>query len=151
MTRWQGLATLTITALVVLSPTGAHSQRDRAPAAPGAITASTIAFGGGWQIVINRTENYTLILQVSNAMVEPLVTDLYVTGQLIRTDGATQYNGTLQGTIPRATRTLHFSFTQPAANRGGTGVLMLSLDGQSITGNSKVGELYSTWRGTRAK
>jgi hypothetical protein len=156
MTSRQGLPALMpvlmIAALVFVTPSAAQGQRrERVPAAPGAPAASPIAFGGGWQVVVNRTESYTLVLQIANPTVNPLINDLYVTGQLIRTDGATQYNGTVQGVIPRATSTLNFSFAQPGANRGGTGVLMLSADGNAITGNSKAGEVYSTWRGTRAK
>ena len=146
----KGLPALAISALLALSPPSARSREPLAPA-PGTVTASVIAFAGGWQTVMNRTERYTVVLRITNPMVNPLISDLYVTGQMISTDGATDHNGTVQGVIPKGTRTLQFSFAQPGANRAGTGQLGLSMDGDSFSGSGKVGEVYFTWRGARAK
>jgi hypothetical protein len=152
MTRWQGLAALAIAALLAMSPASARS-REPLPPTPGTPVASVMAFAGGWQTVMSRTAHYTLVLQITNTnpLATTLFTDLYVTGQMFNTDGATELNGTLQGIIPKGTRTLQFSLAQPGANRGGSGQLILSLDGNSISGSGKAGDAYFTWRGTRAK
>ena len=150
MARLKMLSALAIAALLAASPPGTLGREARAPA-PGTVASSTLAFVGGWDTVMNRTAHYTLVLQITNPAANPLLTELYVTGQMISTDGAAELNGGLQGVIPRATRTLHYSFTQPGANRGGTGQLILSLDGNSISGSGKAGDAWFTWRGTRAK
>jgi hypothetical protein len=150
MARLKGLPTLAVTALLFLSPDLARS-REAPPTPLGAVVASTLAFAGGWQTIMNRTERYTLVLQINNSMVNPLMSDLYVTGQLINPDAGNVTVGTLQGIIPRGTRTLQFSFAMPGANRGGSGQLILSQDGNSISGSGKAGDAVFTWRGTRAK
>ena len=80
-----------------------------------------------------------------------MLSDLYVTGQFINTDGAADYNGTLQGVIPRGTRTLQYSFVQPTIKTSGTGQFTLSQDGNSITGSGKAGDVDFNWNGTRAR
>jgi hypothetical protein len=153
MTRLKALSAIAIAALLVAPPVSVRSQdaRTPAPAAPGTVVASPIAFAGGWDTVMNRTERYTLVLQITTPVVSTVVPDIYVTGQMFSTDRANEYSGTLQGVVPRGTRTLQYSYTQPAANRGGTGQLILSLDGNSISGSGKAGDVYFTWRGTRAR
>lgn len=151
MAPFKGITALAISALLILAPASARS-REPLPPAPDAPVASVMAFAGGWQTVMNRTESYTLVLQINNPVANPLFSDLYVTGQLLTTtNGATQVSGTLQGVIPRGTRTLQYSFAQPGANRSGSGQLILSQDGNSISGSGKAGDAYFTWRGTRAR
>ena len=124
----------------------------RMPAPPsGPPVAPTIAFQGGWQTVTNQNGHFTVILQITNPQVDPLFNDLYVIGQMINSDGADQYNGTLQGVIPKLTRTLQYSYVQPTVNGSGTGQFTLSQDGNSITGSGKAGDVEFTWNGTRAK
>lgn len=137
-----------ITALLTLLPASA-SSREAIPAAPGTVTAPVLAFAGGWETIMNRRERYTLVLQISTPVVSNVLPDLQVSGQILNTDG--EFNGTVQGVIPMGTRTLQFSFTQPSANRAGTGQLILSQDGSSISGSGKAGDVWFTWRGTRAR
>ena len=115
------------------------------------MVAPISAFTGGWQTIMNRTERYVLILRITTPIVSTMLPDLNVTGQLLNPDAGNVTVGTLQGIIPRGTRTLQFSFAMPAANRGGSGQLILSLDGNSISGSGKAGDAYFTWRGTRAR
>ncbi len=152
MTRFAGIAAITLGALAILSQATASSQtRERRPEPPGTIYVSPLAFSGGWQVTLNRTETYTLVLQITNPVANTLLNDLQVQGNLIAPAGTSQGDGALQGTIPRGTRTLHFTFSQPGTNRAGPGQLTLSPDGSTISGNSNAGGVYSTWRGTRAK
>jgi hypothetical protein len=140
--------TVDVTPVAVVPPPIRHSGAAR-PVGPSAATA--IAFAGGWQTVTGQNGHFTVILQISNSSVDPLLYDLYVTGQLINTDGATDYNGTLQGVIRRGTRTLQYAFVQQAINASGTGQFTLSQDGNSISGSGKAGDAEFTWNGTRAK
>ena len=124
------------------------------PKPSGPPVASALALAGAWQTVTNQNGHFTVILQINNPSLDPLLYDLYVTGQMINTDGAAEYNGTLQGTIPRGTRTLQYTFVQPAISGAGTGQFTLSQDGNSISGTGKggkEGDPEFTWNGTRAK
>jgi hypothetical protein len=109
------------------------------------------AFAGAWRTVTNQNGHYTLILQITNPGQNPLLYETYITGQFINTDGATQYNGFLQGIIPRGTRTLFYDYSQPGIKAGGKGQFTLSNDGNAITGNGTAGGVTFTWNGTRAK
>lgn len=139
-------------ALPAASPSGGAviARTGRTPA-PGASIAPIQAFQGGWQTVTNQNGHFTLILQIANPGQNPFLTDTYVTGQFINTDGATQYNGIIQGTIPRGTRTLHYSYSQPQIKAGGQGHFTLSNDGNAIAGNGTAGGQTFTWNGTRAR
>ena len=121
------------------------------PRPSGPPVAHPFAFQGGWQTATDQNGHFTLILQIPNQGLDPLLYDTPVTGQFINTDGASQYNGTLQGVIPRATRTLHYNYSQPGIEAGGQGQFTLSNDGNSITGTGKVGDVTFTWNGTRAR
>ncbi len=153
MTRPNGLVALTAGTLLALSPGMVRSAeaREPLPPAPGTVAVSTLAYIGAWQVIVNRTENYYVVFQIANPEVNPLFAELNVTGIMFSSDSTRQYRGTLQGTVIRATRTLQFSFTQPGSNRGGTGQLNLSLEGNSFGGTSNSGGVYMTWRGSRTK
>ena len=125
------------------------SGKARPPSGPP--VASALALAGAWQTVTNQNGHFTVILQINNPSLNPLLYDLYVTGQMINSDGAAEYNGTLQGVIPKGTRTLQYSYVQQATNSSGTGQFTLSQDGNSITGSGKAGDADFTWNGTRAK
>ena len=122
-----------------------------APTTSAPSMAPVQAFEGGWQTVTNQNGHYTLILRITNPGQNPLLYDTYVTGQFINTDGATQYNGILQGIIPKGTRTLIYNYSQPEIKAGGKGQFTLSNDGNAITGNGTAGSATFTWNGTRAK
>lgn len=135
-------------------PTNLPPSEQSAPTAPttnAPAVASVQAFAGGWQTVTNQNGHYTLILQITNPGLDPMRNETYITGQFINTDGATQYNGILQGIIPRGTRTLFYDYSQPGIKAGGKGQFTLSNDGNAITGNGTVGGTTFTWNGTRAK
>jgi hypothetical protein len=119
--------------------------------AAGPPVASVWAFEGGWHTVTKQNAHFTLILRITNPGQDPLINDTYITGQFMNTDGATQYNGILQGIIPRGTRTLLYNYTQPEIKAGGKGQFTLSNDGNAITGNGTAGDVTFTWNGTRAK
>ena len=121
------------------------------PTSSGPPVANPLAFQGGWNTVTNQNGHFTVILQINNPQVNPQLSDLYVTGQMINSDGVADYNGTFQGTIPRGTRTLHYSYVQPRISGSGTGQFTLSNDGNSISGSGKAGDTDFTWRGTRAR
>ncbi|MCP9846944.1 hypothetical protein KBY86_08615 [Synechococcus sp. Lug-A] len=114
--------------------------------------AHVSAFQGGWQTVTDQNGHYILILQITTPIVSTLIPDLNVTGQFINTDGATQYNGTLQGIIPRGMRTLYYNYWQPGIKAGGKGQFTLSNDGQSISGEGlSMGKDTFIWNGTRTQ
>ena len=128
-------------------PTCSSSQR---PAARlGAPRAG--AFAGGWQIVTNANERYTLVLSIANGGMNPMQYDMQVTGQLISSDGATQKNGVVKGVIPKGTPNLIYSFAQPGINAAGQGQFVLSNEGNAITGSGTAGGQTFTWAGTRAR
>ncbi|MCP9846943.1 hypothetical protein KBY86_08610 [Synechococcus sp. Lug-A] len=120
------------------------------PPSPSPAVASDYAFAGGWQTVTGQNGHFTLILQIPNPNPRSIV-DLDVIGQFINTDGATQYNGTLRGTIRRGSRTLQYTYSQPGMDSGGSGYFHLTQDGSSIEGVGKAGDTEFTWKGTRAK
>ncbi len=124
----------------------------RSPAPSGPV--QPFAFQGGWQTVTNQNGHFTMILQILNLGAATIngLTDMQVVGQFLNTDGAPQYNGSLQGIIPRGTRTLHYTYAQPGISGGaGTGQFTLSDDGNAISGTGKSGDVAYTWNGTRIK
>ncbi len=121
------------------------------------MVAAGINLIGGWDTVTGQNGHFLVVLQIANPMANPILEDIHVTGQMINSDGAPQYNGTLQGTIPRGSRTLTYTFFQPQTKGSGAGQFILSQDGNSITGtgagsSTAGGEVVQfTWNGTRAK
>lgn len=131
-----------------------QAMRNKTPvAAKPAPVAHVAAFQGGWQTVTNQNGHFNVILQILNLGQETIngMSDMQVVGQILNTDGANQYNGSLQGVIPRGTRTLHYTYVQPGISGSGTGQFTLSSDGNSITGTGKAGDVGFTWNGTRIK
>ena len=120
-------------------------------ASAGTSVAHVSSFQGGWQTITNQNGHFNVVLQIINLGPETMngMTDMRVVGQILNTDGAAQYNGSLQGVIPRGTRTLHYSYVQPGISGGGTGQFTLSQDGNAITGSGKAGDVSFTWNGTR--
>ena len=142
-----------ITPVAAAKPPPPIKSSVRMPKAPsGPPVARAEAFAGKWQTATNANGHFDIILSLNGPGVfgNGQVVAIPVTGQFVNTDGAHDYDGSLQGTIPPYTRQLHYTYTQ-TNGAVGTGVFQLSNDGNAITGEGTTGDgTKFTWNGTRA-
>ena len=128
-------------------------------ATPSPSSGSNIApramFGGKWRTVTSANGHFDMFLSPQgdgviypNGRLQEI--PLQINGQFVNTDGASAYDGGLQGSSPPNSRVLIFGYTQKNGATGG-GTLVLSNDGNSITGEGTASDgTKFTWRGRRA-
>ena len=109
-----------------------------------------LAFGGKWRTVTSSNGHFDIFLSPEgNGMIGQQEAPLRVTGQFINTDGAHDYDGSLQGIIQPYSRVLTYSYGQKNG-AAGSGMFTLSQDGNCIAGSGLQGRNRFTWNGTRA-
>ena len=116
------------------------------PSSTGSV--NTLAFAGMWHTVTSSNGHFALTFQIAGTPTpgQPL----QITGTFVNTDGAHQYDGTLQGSAVFPSGLLNFTYSQPGIQAAGTGTFALTSDGKSFTGNGVHMEKDRfTWNGTR--
>jgi hypothetical protein len=118
-------------------------------ASSGPPAMTTLSFTGAWKVVTSEGRQYTLVLN-------PVLTGTLIpgqqipfTGQFISTDGARQFNGSLQGASTYPSPMLNFNYGQPGLEAGGTGYFTINSDGQLIGTVVHMGKDQVAWVGGR--
>ena len=111
---------------------------------------NTLAFSGTWNTVTGSNGHFALNLTFQIAGTPTPGQPVQFTGIFVNTDGAHQYDGTLQGSAVFPSGLLNFTYSQPGIQAAGTGTFALTSDGKSFTGNGVHMEKDRfTWNGTR--
>ncbi len=113
-----------------------------------ALSVNTLGFAGTWQTVTGSGGHFAMTFQFVGTPMpgQPL----QFIGAFVNTDGAHQYDGTLQGSAVFPSGVLNFTYSQPGIEAAGTGVFVLSSDGKTITGTGvHMSKDSFTWNGTR--
>lgn len=118
-------------------------------ASSGPPTMTSLSFSGAWKTVTSENRQYTLVLN-------PIITGTLIpgqqiafTGQFVSTDGARQFNGSLQGVSTYPSPLLTFNYGQPGLEAAGTGYFNINSDGQLIGTVVHMGKDQIAWVGGR--
>ncbi|GEM_PF-2368571 len=114
-------------------------------------STSTLSLIGEWKTTTSANRHFTLVLTPQIA--GPLIPGQQIAfiGQFVSTDGARQFNGTLQGTAMFPSTTLNFTYVQPGLEAAGTGFFTLSSDGKTLKGTAvHMQEEKFAWNGGRS-
>ena len=124
------------------------------PKAPeGPPVAPSFAFTGTWNTVTNQNGHFLLTFTpLDRELLPGSPTPIRFQGTFVNTDGASNTNGTIQGTVVNGYHDMAFTYVQPGLGLTGTGGFTLSADGNSITGSGvSGGKDKFTWTGTRKR
>lgn len=132
------------------APTRVITRTGRAPSS-GTQLALASAFQGGWNTVTNADGRFAMDIRQHGTFSGRANEELPFSGKFTNSQGASQYNGTLFGTVNSSTRVFTFEYEQPGISGKGRGTFTLSADGNSFTGGGTYNETTPfTWNGTRA-
>jgi hypothetical protein len=126
------------------------SSPPESTASSGPPAMTTLGFSGTWLTVTSDNRHFTLTLKpsIGGALLQGQT--IQFIGQFVNTDGARQYNGTLQGSAVYPSSTLTFTYAQPGIEAAGTGVFTLTADGQLMGTGLHLEEEKFAWNGGRS-